>query len=367
MLLRRLERQKAILLLGPEAVMENVEHPIPVHDALQAYIQEDLEDLLESHELQKIEYYSEDGFFHLEDDYKSEVIYPILQFYRELPVTPLYEKLAQLPFHLILSLSPDKVLGQAFDRLHLPYHFHFYDKKRYDKAADEEKLSFKPSRQDRLIYNIFGSVDSEGSLILSYDDLFEFLQKIFNNYHLPETIREAILDANYFVFIGFNYSKWYLKLLLRLMNMHEKVKKVYGMDRPGIPSVETFFVNEFDMNFTNMKTREFVDELYEHCREAGLLIQAGEVSGSSLHTTATVKRELESLIAADQIQKALHKIEEYCSQNQVSKDLCTARIQLSARLEKLEKDQAMGIIDYKEFTLERNKIIHQLIQLLAET
>lgn len=364
--MRRLERQKAILLLGPEAVMGDADNPTPVHDALQAYIQDDLEDLLEEQELKKIEYYSEDGFFHLEDDYKSEVIYPILQFYRELPVTPLYEKLAQLPFHLVLSLSPDKLLCQAFDRLNLPYHFHYYDKKQYNKTTDEEKLHFKPSRQERLIYNIFGSIDSEGSLILSYDDLFEFLQKIFNNYHLPETVREAILDANYFVFIGFNYSKWYLKLLLRLMNMHEKVKKVYGMDRPGVASVETFFVNEFDMNFTNMKTKEFIDELYEHCLQAGLLINGREEGKAARPAPAAVKKELEGLIAGDQIQKALHKIEEHCGQGRLSKELCTARIQLSARLEKLEKDQAMGIIDYKEFTLERNKIIHQLIQLLAE-
>ena len=51
MLLRRLERQKAILLLGPEAVMGGADNPTPVHDALQAYIQDDLEDLLEEQEL----------------------------------------------------------------------------------------------------------------------------------------------------------------------------------------------------------------------------------------------------------------------------------------------------------------------------
>lgn len=364
MLLRRLERQKAILLLGPEVAMAAADNPLPMQEALQNYIQEDLKGLLEEEELKKIKYYSEDGFFHLEDDYKSEVIYPILQYYQELPVSPLYQKLAQLPFHLILSLSPDKLLCRAFDQLNLPYHFHYYDKKRYNKTADDEKLNFTPSGDDRLIYNIFGSIDSEGSLILSYDDLFEFLQKIFNNYSLPETIRESILDANYFVFIGFNYGKWYLKLLLRLMNMHEKVKKVYGMDRPGQAEIETFFVNEFDMNFTSMKTKEFVDELYEKCREADLLISPGSASSGAKRIPVEIRAEMETMIGKDQIKESLRQLAIYCREGKLPQEVCTARIQLSARLEKLSRDQTLGIVDYKEFTLERNKLVHQLLELL---
>ncbi|MCB0621699.1 MAG: SIR2 family protein [Saprospiraceae bacterium] len=362
LLLRRMERQKAVLFLGPEVPMAIGENPRPITEVLQEHIRRDLQDLLEEYDLHKIEYYNEDGFFHLEDEYRSDIVYPVIQFYRGLEVGELYRKLVQLPFHLILSLSPDELVCRAFEEQGLPYHFHFYNKRKYNKEQDDALLHFRPSPDNRLVYNVFGSVRDEGSLILSYDDLFEFLQKIFNNYHLPEAVRETVMDANYFLFIGFNYTKWYLKLLLRLFNLHEKVKQVYGTESPDRPETEIFFVNEFDMKFTRLHSQAFIEELYEKCREEGLLVQPPTLPRLDPQLAAELRR----LIGQNEIERAFDLLLGKDGERTLPQPFGDQLVQLSARYHTLQRNHAKGILDYKDYSLELNRITDDLLKSLTE-
>lgn len=365
-LLRRLERQKAVLLLGPEVPMLGQPNPAPIKEALQAYVKQDLEEILQAYDLEKLEYYGEDGFFHLEDDYRSEVIYPIVEFYRKLEVAPIHEQLAELPFHLILSLSPDDLMSRALDQKGLAYTAYHYDKRHYDKEAEAQHLNFTPSLDRRLLYNLFGSIHNEGSLILSYDDLFEFLQRIFNNYRLPAAVRETILEANCFIFVGFNYSKWYLKLLLRLMNLHEKVKTVYGMDSPARPELETFYVNEFDMNFTRLNTLEFVEQLHRACAEAGLLVSPTAGTSSTAQLPTDLAQQAEALVGQDQLAEALELLQQACADGALPAGFCRQQVPLSARFAALNKDNQKGILDYRDFTLQRNILVNDLLDLIQK-
>ncbi len=170
-LLRQLKRKKAVLLLGPEVVVAGRKPHKMLKQTLQEFIRKDLHGRLGKEVLDRIEYYSEDGFFFYEEKYRPHIMDSILTFYEDLEVTELYRKVAQLPFHCILSLSPDDLICQAFDELKLPYTFHFYNKSQYDKKQDDEKLDFTPSVDNRLIYNLFGYYEQDESLIVSYQDL----------------------------------------------------------------------------------------------------------------------------------------------------------------------------------------------------
>ena len=269
-----------------------------------------------------------------------------------------------MPFHLILSLSPDKILSKAFDQLELPHHFHFYDKKNYNEKRDDEKLNFQPSKDNRLIYNVFGSIDNEDSLILSYDDLFEFLQKILNNHSLPKTVRETIMDANCFVFVGFNYGKWYLKLLLRIMNLHEKVRKVYGMGTPSKKEIETFLVNEFDMNFTQMDTTSFVDELYENCKEAGILVSKENVVLPKV--SDEISSSAKEAITDGKLEKALGILNNYCEFETPPEGFQSLFIQISSRFKRIKKENMEGVLRFDDYNIETNKVSRDLIALLKE-
>ena len=96
LILRRLQRGKAILLLGPEVLMASRKESQPLKEALQDFIKEDLDGVVDDEDLEKIEYYSEDGFFSLEDDYRLEVVESVLQFYENQTVSDLYTKLGAI-------------------------------------------------------------------------------------------------------------------------------------------------------------------------------------------------------------------------------------------------------------------------------
>ncbi|MEL7120099.1 MAG: SIR2 family protein [Bacteroidota bacterium] len=342
------------------------QHPsqLPLKETLQNHIQSELEDLLDPEDLKRIEYYSEDGFFFLEDNYRLDVVECVLKFFESQEPGDLYHKLAQLPFHMILSLSPDRLLSQAFDQQGLPHHFHFYDKKNYNATQDNEILNFKPSQENRLIYNLFGSIDNEDSLILSYDDLFEFLQRIFNNYKLPQTVEETIFEANYYVFIGFNYSKWYLKLLLRLMKMHEEVKKVFGMDEPSRAEHETFFVNEFNMNFTRLDTIDFINTLHSKCQEEGMLLSKNATTKNKLPIEMYNKAKTQ--ITQGDIEGAFETLTALNQKNKTSNDFSNRLVLLQARYQKHKADLGRGILSNEQSTLGHNRILNDLLALTNE-
>ncbi len=97
LLLRRIKKEKTVLLIGPEVIIASQRRDISLKQALQEYIQEDLQGIVEKEALKKIQYYSEDGFFYLEDEYKSEVLDSVLQFYEEQELTDLLENTLLCP------------------------------------------------------------------------------------------------------------------------------------------------------------------------------------------------------------------------------------------------------------------------------
>jgi len=63
LLLKRIQRGKAVLLVGPEVIMSQHPSKLPLKETLQNHIQQELADSLDEDDLKRIEYYSDDGFF----------------------------------------------------------------------------------------------------------------------------------------------------------------------------------------------------------------------------------------------------------------------------------------------------------------
>ena len=111
---------------------------------------------------------------------KSEVYLEMKRFYNGLSFTALHEKIAQMPFPLIVNTTPDLLLANAFEKNSLPHEFRFYHKKlnrdpgNVQQDQDEED-TFNASPDYPLIYNLTGHIGYEESLVLTYIDLFDFL------------------------------------------------------------------------------------------------------------------------------------------------------------------------------------------------
>ncbi len=72
----------------------------------------------------------------------------------------------------------------------------------------------------------------------------------------------------------------------------------------GKTRVESFFVNEFDMNFTGVGAMDFVEELYDQCKAANLLVSAENVSTVPSSIAPEICAEARSLISDSKLDKA---------------------------------------------------------------
>src|SRR5579862_4713779 len=160
LVLKRIEEEKCILIIGPDIALSETDKSL----------NELLKEYLEKNKGTEIEYYNDDEFFSFKNNSEKEyAIMDIQEFYKQLKPNDLHNKIAEIPFHLIISVSPDHILKDAFDNKKIDYQFAFYNKEQNAGPIQ------KPTKNKPLIYNLFGDIETDGSLIFTYDDLFNYL------------------------------------------------------------------------------------------------------------------------------------------------------------------------------------------------
>lgn len=138
--------------------------------------------------------------------------------------TELHRDLAALPFSLILSATPDRMMAAALraggkQGVKEAY----YDFSRNVPAAERLTL---PTASQPIVYSLFGRHDHPESMVLNDRNLLDYLVKITRESPaLPDAVRSTLRDSQtVFLFVGFGFSNWWLRLLLKVLD-------VTGVDR----------------------------------------------------------------------------------------------------------------------------------------
>ncbi len=150
------------------------------------------------------------------------------RFYDEImPDETIMQYIVQTPFHVVLSLSPDSFVSEAFQRYGVEHRFHYFQHRfPYDKNEEIEK----PSKISPLIYNLFGSIHENDSLVLDFDDLYKMVQSILGTSSLPNKLLRAFREAGTYIFLGFQFDKWYAQLLLKLLSDGGRGEKLIAIN-----------------------------------------------------------------------------------------------------------------------------------------
>jgi hypothetical protein len=124
---------------------------------------------------------------------------------------------ARLPFSLILTTCQDDHLSRALKAAGKEPSVHCYNL-RGDKRNNPEFLLLK-SPQTPVVYHLFGHAQDPGSLVLSENDLLEFLIAIVSERPpLPNSLIRALQRIGQsFLFVGFGIRHWYLRVLLKVI------------------------------------------------------------------------------------------------------------------------------------------------------
>lgn len=178
-----------------------------------------------------------------------------------------FRKIAQMPFHLIVSFLPDDRLKKIYEDQ--GQHFEY---KHYPREENPQPVS-KPTRRSPLLYNILGDF-SEGDVIITFDHLFQYLSGIMGKRELPHAIQEAFKRARTFLFLGVHFERWYVQLILRIITMKEKREKYSILRKVGSSEVYAFMARRLELDFLEAEPIEFLNRLYDACAERKLLKSA---------------------------------------------------------------------------------------------
>ena len=172
--------------------------------------------------------------------------------------------LASLPFELVINTSPGLTAEKAFQDLKPGTHTEYYD-----WTAPARTTMPSPSKESPVVYNLFGSLKSKDSMLLSESDRFEFLISVIKeNPPLPEKVLSRLRDRRQsFLFIGFNLAQWQLRMLIHVLaNNVQRVYKSFALELKGVGldgAARMFYTMGHKVHFVDMDLTAFAAELRE--------------------------------------------------------------------------------------------------------
>jgi hypothetical protein len=243
---------KCVLFLGPGATVN--------------YSEKDRQNqffmgLLKNHPAEIHSYHQEDGFFVFS---KNEAIYDISikvrKFYKEDYSSPMLEKLAQIPFHFVVLLSPDTALQTEMARQGFPYTEDYYD------TINEHTPALPTPNTPPLIYHLLGISHKAESLIVSHGEMYNYMRAFLGGTKLPQTIKTAInfQNAKNLIFLGVDFNKWYFQLMLNMLGIDTNNYNSYASIQSGATGLRTIWEKHFHINFVPHEIDEFVDKLHQY-------------------------------------------------------------------------------------------------------
>jgi hypothetical protein len=232
---------------------------------------------------------------------------------------PIFFKLASIPFTLIVSLLPDDTLSLAFAK---------YGKFNFTFKSSLESNIPEPALDNLVIYNIYGNIKNR-EYVVSHFDYLNFIEK-YTDKGFPVNILESLTKANYLVFIGFEFDRWYNLFLLYILN---KIKEKSDKIAVSAQSADELYRNLLDMNslnvyFNEKESSQFIDDLYKKAKEQH------------------IARDLEPM--RDYLSRKL-------IENQLAIEEIRDRIQISAPLERKKFE-----LDLEELEAEKKSLSEQL-------
>lgn len=352
-----------VLFIGPQLFTDSEGNLID--DAICAFIEK-----LDGQERLAARYYREEGLLSFQDYHsKWKLVNHLQDFYESIysPMAGVLEKLAKMPFSIIVLLTHDDLLIRAYSNLGLPFVYDYYKNRSSDLENYPNPTSAKP-----LIFHMLGSLNHDKSVVFTHDDLFKYLESNFSKSNMPSKLKEKLSEANNYIFLGIPYEHWHMQLLLRVLNLHSRELNVWGRIAPhpiqNLTTIQRFkkglFENHFGIKFFEFSPQIFISDLYEKCKEEGILKDTTHQNPSFPSNVSS--EELKGLIRMAEIREAidlffnaLSSLKMTAEKVELERDLTP----LAARFAIIEKNQMLATdsdFDIKEL----NRIVYALNPLI---
>ena len=100
---------------------------------------------------------------------------------------------------------------------------------------------------------------------------------------LPQELRAALESATNYIFLGFQFDKWYVQLMLSLLKLNDKQYNFirYASANALSNDVKSLCINHYRIQFIGADNNVFIKTLYDKCKEAGLLRDFSSAPGAN--------------------------------------------------------------------------------------
>lgn len=212
------------------------------------------------------------------------------KFYRSPRFAPsdVHARLASLPFSLILTTCQDDLMARALKAAGKEPIVQRYNL-RGDKR-DNPEFPLMGSPQAPLLYHLFGDAGEPASLVLSENDLLDFLVAIVaERPPLPNSLVRALKRVGQsFLFVGFGIKHWYLRVLLKVLvrslELHRTGSAIATEPLRGLTEADReqtilFYQRGTRVELEDADTAEFLGELNRRLEAEGAVPDQDAPSG----------------------------------------------------------------------------------------
>jgi len=278
-LIYSIKRGKCILMLGPEAAAREIDgemQPLTsvLAQQLAPEIPERVKTQIDCRDLQQV-LQNLPG----EDYGGSDLSQKVAAFYdqHKESTTALHRDLAALPFKLAITTTPDNMFPKALEECEKSPQIGWYNFRGGAQA--------NPSvGENPLVFYLYGHPGEPDSLLLTENDLLDFLVSLISrNPELQASIRKEFKDKeNSFLFLGFGFKQWYLRILLHaLQDGNPKRHRSFALEPMQAyqesANITDIHRNVFFFKRSDYRIQIFKQDFHEFARE--LRERYGECAG----------------------------------------------------------------------------------------
>ena len=180
--------------------------------------------------------------------------------------TAFHRHLAELPFSLCITTTPDNFTAEAF-RQHP-------DKEPTSEFYDFGDPGRRPGLSGRdpehpIVYRLFGGLERIQSLVLAETELLDMLVSLVGGASgLPDYIAGELGDkGTAFLFLGFGFQRWHTRILLHVLQAYKHPTRSLAIEgeaffaHPDQARTALFFEQESSIMFRHQAWEDFAAEL----------------------------------------------------------------------------------------------------------
>ncbi len=359
-LLDGIERQKCLVVLGPE--IYTAEGQPPTEKRLAEFLRAQAEQL-------RIRVYDNGWFHSLPLGNESSPVRQVKAFYDQpMPYAEaILKTLARIKFPVVLSLNPDDKLRRAFQG-------HSASFETYVRNQPYREDLEPPTSDRPIVFNMLGQLEDRNSLVLTYDDFYDYLKSIFEGKSMSPILKDALLKAEYFLFLGIPFDQWYIHLFMRIMQQNKEKRQTQKLAVPYDAASADSCTEQYTIRFVDSQSAAFVEALYQRCdqhpNKSKLLRPAPVIKGEAASDDdgkAQLFENLTELLIENEFVEVYEQVKKVLTgTGDTGRKLLTNFIQLKGRHADLSEQISLGILLSSEATVEMNKLRKAFLDLVNE-